>query len=84
VVHKMFACQNFLKKSGSKFYKEQKLFYGHLMKMITSSSKVAHKADLGLFPTLRDFLKSGISPVCSRVVWIASSLKSRPNQVLIL
>jgi len=24
------------------------------MKMITSSSKVAHKADLGLFPTLRN------------------------------
>jgi len=43
----MFACQNFLQKSCSKFYKEQKLLYGHLIKMITSSSKVAHKADLG-------------------------------------
>jgi len=43
----MFACQNFLQQSCSKFYKEQKLFYAHLMKLITSSSKVAHKADLG-------------------------------------
>jgi hypothetical protein len=34
------------------------LFYGHLMKMITSSSKVTHKADLGLFPTLGKFSKS--------------------------
>ena len=54
----MFACQNFLQQSCSKFYKEQKLFYGHLMKMITNSSKVTHKADLGLFPTLRKFSKS--------------------------
>ena len=54
----MFACQNFLQQSCSKFYKEQKLFYGHLMKMITNSSKVAHKADLGLFSTLRKFSKS--------------------------
>ena len=51
----MFACQNFLQQSCSKFYKEQKSFYGHLMKMITNSSKVAHKTDLGLFPTLRKF-----------------------------
>jgi len=43
----MFACQNFLQKSCSKFYKEQKLFHGHLMKMNTNSSKVTHKADLG-------------------------------------
>jgi hypothetical protein len=34
------------------------LFYGHLMKMTTNSSKVAHNADLGLFPTLRKFSKS--------------------------
>ena len=45
----MFACQNFLQKSCSKFYKEQKLFYGHLMKMITTSPKVTHKAKLGMF-----------------------------------
>jgi len=64
----MFACHNFLQKSCSKFYKEQKLFYGHLMKMTTSSSKVTHKADLGLFPTLRNFSKSGITPVWSRVI----------------
>ena len=59
----MFACQNFLQQSCSKFYKEQKLFYGHLMKMITNSSKVTHKADLGLFPTLRKFSKSWV--LCS-------------------
>jgi len=54
----MFACQNFLQKSCRKFYKEQKLFYGYLMKMITNSSKLTHKANLGLFPTLRKFSKS--------------------------
>jgi len=84
VLHKMFARQNFLKQSCSKFHKEQKLFDGHLMEMTTSCSKVAHKADLGLFPTLRIFSKSWIASVCSRVVWTASSLESRPNQVLIL
>jgi len=50
----MFACQNLLQQSCSKFYKEQNLFYGHLMKMTTSSSKGTHKADFGLFPTLRN------------------------------
>jgi len=54
----MFACQNFLQQRCSKFYKEQKLFYSHLTKMITNSSKVTHKANLGLFPTLRKFSKS--------------------------
>ena len=54
----MFACQNLLQQSYSKFYKEQKLFYGHLMKMNTNSSKVTHNAKLGLFPTLRKFSKS--------------------------
>jgi len=54
----MFAWQNFLQQSCSKFYKEQKLFYGHLMKMITNISKLTLKADLGLFPTLRKFSKS--------------------------
>jgi len=43
----MFACQNFLKKSCRKCYKEQKLFHVHLMKMITTCSKSAYKADLG-------------------------------------
>jgi len=81
----MFACQTFLQKICSNFYKEQKLFYGHLMKMITSSSKVTHKADLGLFPTLRKFSMSGIVAVCSRVPsCLASGLNSRPNQTLIL
>ena len=51
----MFSCQNFLQQICSKFYKEQKLFYGHLMKMLTTSSKVTHNAKLGLFSTLRNF-----------------------------
>jgi len=80
----MFSCQDFLQQSCTKFYKEQKLFYGHLMKRITSSSKVTHKAELGLFPTLRKFSKSGIAAVCSRVGCLASGLNSRPNQTLIL
>ena len=74
----MFACQNFLQQSCSKFYKEQKLFYGHLMKMITNSSKVAHKADLGLFSTLRKFSKSRV--VCSLRdrFWKLHIFQSRP------
>jgi len=52
----MFACQNFLKKSCSKFYKEQKLFYGHLIKMTTTFSKLAHNAELGA--VLQNFAKS--------------------------
>jgi len=84
VFHKMFVCQNVLQKSCRKFYKEQKLFYGHLMKMNTSRSKVTHKADLGLFSTLREFSKSGIAAVCSRVCCSSSSFNSRPNQTLIL
>ena len=63
----MFACQNSLHQSCRKFYKEQKLFYGHLMKMRTSSSKVTHKADLGLFPTLRKIFQ----------VWGRNSLLDR-------
>ena len=68
----MFACQNFLQQSCSKFYKEQKLFYGHLMIMITGSSKVTHKSNLRLFPTLCSInfenfitLRLGTNPVCS-------------------
>jgi len=51
----MFACQNILKQSCRKFYKEQKLFYGHLMKMITSSTKVTHKTVLGCFREHKQF-----------------------------
>ena len=54
----MFACRISLQQSCIKFYKEQKLFYDHLMKLITTSSKVTHKADLGLFPTLGKISKS--------------------------
>jgi len=43
----MFACQNFLQKRCRKFYKEQKLFYGHLTKMTTSSSKSVCNAVFG-------------------------------------
>ena len=65
----MFACQNFLQQSCSKFYKEQKLFYGHLMKMITNSSKVTHKADLGLSWNETDrFWKLYISQ--SQPIWL--------------
>jgi len=51
----MFACQNFLKLSCRKFYKEQKLFDGHLMEMTTTCLKSAHKADLGAVLTLSKF-----------------------------
>ena len=55
----MFACQNFLQQSCSKFYKEQKLFYGHLMKMITSCSNSACKAELGVVLALSRIWLSG-------------------------
>ena len=54
----MFACQNFLNQSSRKFYKEQKLFHGHLMKMITTCSKSAYKADLGAVLALSKSLLS--------------------------
>ena len=54
----MFACQNFLKQSCIKFYKEQKLFHCHLMKMITTCSKSAYKADLWAVLTLSKILLS--------------------------
>jgi len=38
--------------------KEQKLFHGHLMKMITTFSKSAYKADLGAILTLSKILLS--------------------------
>ena len=63
----MFACQNFLQQSCSKFYLEQKLFYGHLMKMITSSSKSALKADLGAVLALNQiWLSPGVNSLRDR------------------
>ena len=52
----MFACLRNLKKSCSKLYKEQKLFYDQLMKICRTVSNMAHKSDLGLNSTLRIFL----------------------------
>ena len=80
----MFACQNFLQKSCGKFYKEQKLFYSHLMKVITSSSKVTHKAELGLFPTLR---KNFLSLATLQFAWSilkTSYLSNQANLALAL
>jgi len=54
----MFACQNYLQKSCRKCYKEQKLFYGHRMKMNTSCSKSAFKAVLGSALALNQFARS--------------------------
>ena len=60
----MFACQNFLKQICNTFYKEQKLFHGHLMKMNTTCSKSAHKADLGAALTLSKILLVLAPAVC--------------------
>ena len=58
----MFACQNFIQQSCRKVYKEQKLFNGYPMKINTTCSKRAHKANLGAVPTLRIFLShSGVT-----------------------
>ena len=40
---RMFTCLSNLKQSCSKFYKEPKLFYDHLIKMCRTCSKRAHK-----------------------------------------
>jgi len=74
----MFACQNFLQQSCRKIYKEQKSFYGHLMKMITNSSKVTHKAELGLFSTLRKFSKSWNETSLLDRFWKLYIFQSRP------
>jgi len=52
----MFACLSNLKQSCSKFNKEQTLFRSQLMKMCGTFSNMAHKSDLGLNSTLRNFL----------------------------
>ena len=55
---RVYACLSNLKQSGSKFYKEQKLFYDQLMKICTTCSKWSHKSDFGLGSTLRNFLST--------------------------
>jgi len=63
----MFACQNLLQQSCSKFYKEQKLFYGHLIKMITACTKSACKAVLGVVLALSQiWLSPGASSLLDR------------------
>jgi len=54
----MIACQNFLKQSCIKFYKKQKLFDGHIMKMNTTCPKSAYKAELGAVLALSQILLS--------------------------
>jgi len=74
----MLACQNFLKRSCSKFYKEQKLFQGHLIKMITSCSKSASKADLGaVLAHSKILLSHGITSLLDQFWELRISL-SRP------
>ena len=57
----MFACLSNLKQSCRELYVEQKLFYGHLMKMCTTCSKMVHKSVLRLDSTLRKFLSMKLS-----------------------
>ena len=65
----MFACQNFLQQRCSKFYKQQKLFYGHLMKMNTSCSKSVFKADLGAVLALsRIWLSPGFNSLLELLI----------------
>jgi len=57
----------YVKTFYSKFYKEQKLFYGHRMKMNTSIAKVAHKADLGAVLALNQiWLSPGATSLLDR------------------
>jgi len=74
----MFACQNFLKKSCSNAYKEQNLFHGHLIKMITSCSKSACKAILAAVLALSKILLSpGVTSLLDQFWQLHISL-SRP------
>jgi len=57
-VVRMFACLSNLKQSCRELYKEQKLFYDHLMKMCRTCSKRTHKSDLKVESTLEKFAKS--------------------------
>jgi len=61
----MFACQNFLQQSCRKFYREQNLFYGHLMKLTYLAQKGPTRQIWGCFQHLEKFSKSGIATVCS-------------------
>ena len=81
--HKMFACQNFLKQSCRKFYKEQKLFYGHLMKMITTCSKRAHKVELGAVLTLSKILLSPSATSLPERFWKVHIFSSMLNWSLL-
>jgi len=74
---------NFLQQSCSKFYKEQKLFYGHLMKMIPSSSKSAYKAVLGADLALNQiWLSPGATSLHDRF-WELHISQSRPIWLLL-
>ena len=53
----MFACLSNLKQSCRELYVEQKFFYGHLMKMCTTCSKMAHKSGLKAVSTIENFSK---------------------------
>ena len=74
----MFACQNFLKQSCSKFSKEQNLFYVQLMKMTTSCSKRAFNADLGAVLALNEiWLSPRVNSLRDRF-WKSHMSQSRP------
>jgi hypothetical protein len=73
----MFACQNFLKQSCSKFYKEQKLFYGHIKKMTKTCPKRAHKEELGAVLTLSKILPSPSATSLSEGFWKLYIFSSR-------
>jgi len=79
----MFAYQNFLKQSCSKFYVEQKLFHGYLMKMIKTCSKSTHKADLGAVLTLGKILLSPGATSLPDQFWELHISSSRPNWSLL-
>jgi hypothetical protein len=63
----MFACLCTLKKSCSKFYKEQKLFNDLELEMCTTCSKVAHMVKLGADWRLRNFLRIDFQFQCTHV-----------------
>jgi len=75
----MFACQNFLQQSCRKIYKEQKLCYGHLIKMITTCSKRAQKAELGAILTLSKILQSPSATSLPEGFWKLYIFSSRLN-----
>jgi len=62
---------------------EQKLFYGHLMKMTTTCSKSSYKAELGAVLTLSKILQSRGATSLSSYLFIQAKFVFVPVDKLV-